>query len=384
MGEGIGTGRLILREMQRSKVNTLLCAATIIVATAMLIAMIGVSRASVDATRIQMKNMGFNLLIVPKDMDLARYQALDFQEADMPEDYVHKLADQAGILAQHFVGKYQRTIQIDGRTAVLTGVVAEKLRKGTDRGPMPTAYTVPEGEVYLGVGVSRALGKKAGDTLDVLERTFKVGAVLDEAGVVPDDIRIYAHLADVQALLDRPGRINAIDALACMCPSDSTDLFRAMEESIRTVLPDTAIQPYKSILLARQEQRTMLYRLELAAVAVAIMAGAAAIWGLTSQNVRSRRYEIGVLRALGVPNRRIAWLFVGRILLYSVAGALLGCVAGHFAAVWLNVSQSPADVPWTVFVAVVLFTPLAATLFGLPPVAARLLQEPVEILGEGA
>lgn len=383
MSEGIVTGMLILREMQRSKGNTLLCAATTIVATAMLIAMVGVSRASVDATRIQMKNMGFNLLIVPKGMDLARYQALDFQEVDMPEEYVHRLAEQAGILAQHFVGKFQRTIQVEGCTAVLTGVVAEKLRKGTDRGPMPTAYAVPEGEVYLGAGLARALGKKAGESLDVLGRSFRVGTVLDEAGVVPDDIRMYAHLADVQRLLDRPGRINAIDALACMCSSDAGDLFKAMEDSIRKVLPDTTVQPYRSILLARQAQRSMLYRLELAAVAMVIVAGAAAIWGLTSQNVRSRRYEIGVLRALGVPNRRIAWLFVGRILLYSTAGSLLGCVAGHYAAAWLNVSQSPADVPWSAFVAAVFLTPLAATLFGLPPVAARLVQEPVEILGEG-
>ena len=112
MSSGISLPRLIWREMQRSKFNTLLCLIVVVIATAILIAMVAVSRASVDETRIMMKQMGFNVLITPEGVDPARYQALDFQDADMPEEYVHKLAG-SPVVAQHFVGKLQKTIQVD-------------------------------------------------------------------------------------------------------------------------------------------------------------------------------------------------------------------------------------------------------------------------------
>ena len=77
--------RLIWREMQRAKVNTFLCLAVVTVATGLLVTMVALGLASDDATRIMMKEMGFNLLITPQGVDPARYQALDFQDADMPE-----------------------------------------------------------------------------------------------------------------------------------------------------------------------------------------------------------------------------------------------------------------------------------------------------------
>ncbi len=383
MSSGISLPRLIGREMQRSKFNTLLCLVTVVVATAILIAMLAISRASVDQTRVMMKKMGFNVLITPQGVDPARYQALDFQDADMPEEYVHKLAGSRAV-AQHFVGKLQETIQVDGRTVVLTGVLAEVVKHGTKKTPMPTAYEVPEGQVYAGSAAATALGVKEGDPVTVLGKAYEVGKILPEQGIIPDDIRLYVQLHDVQALLDRPGRINAIDALSCFCPVDVKDLIGALVKSVKDILPDVEVKPYQSILLARQEQRNMMYRLELTALSIVMAGSAAAIWGLTYQNVRNRRREIGVFSALGVPGWRVGTLFVGKILLYSVAGAALGCVVGYYLAVWFNVTGRPITVPRDVFTAVVLLTPLAAILFGLPPVVTGLMQEPTRVLGEGA
>ena len=381
--QGMSIGRLIRREMQGAKVNTALCLVTVVIATALLVAMVGVSRASVDATRIGMKRMGFNLLILPGGTDPARFQALDFQDKTMPEEYVTRLAAKGTILAQHFVAKYQTTTQADGCTVVLTGVLSEIVKHGTQKKPMASAYEVPEGKVYVGAAAAKAMGVQVGDTVPVLGESLEVARVLDEVGIIPDDIRLYAHLHDVQRLVDAPGRINAIDALACYCPVAVDDVLAALKNSVHEVLPDTEIQAYKSILLARQSQRAMMYRLQLAALAIVMAGSAAALWALTYQNVRNRRYEIGVLRALGVPDRRIATLFVGKILAYSIAGAAVGCVCGYYAAIQLNASERAISVPGGVWLAVIVATPLMAVLFGLPPVVSRLAQDPVDVLGGG-
>lgn len=379
--QGMTIGRLIRREMQGAKANTVLCFTTVVIATALLVAMVGISRASVDATRISMKRMGFNLLILPSGTDPARFQALDFQDKTMPEEYVTRLATQGTILAQHFVAKYQKTIQVDGCTMVLTGVLSETIKHDTKKKPMDTAYEVPEGKVFVGSAAAKATGVQVGDTLTVLGEPFEVARILDEVGIIPDDIRLYAYLHDVQRLVGAPGRINAIDALACYCPVAVDDVLAALKNSINEVLPDTEVQPYKSILLARQSQRAMMYRLELAVLAIVMAGSAAAIWGLTYQNVRNRRYEIGVLRALGVPDRRIAMLFVGKTLAYSIAGAALGCLCGYYAAVQFNVAERPISVPGNVWLAVLVATPLMTALFALPPLVSRLAQDPLDVLG---
>jgi len=384
MIQKMSLARMILREMQHSKLNTFACFGVVLVATGVFVTMVAFSQASVDSTRILMKDMGFNLLITPKGIDPARYQALDFQDIDMPEDYIARLASNAGVMAQHFVGKLQKTLQIEGCTAVLTGVLAESLRHGTQKQPMPTAYVVPQGQVFLGAAVARALKAEAGREVAVLGRSLKVGRILDEAGIMPEDIRIYAHLHDAQEILGKPGRINAIDALACQCPASVKDIISELKSNIESILPDIDVQPYHSILLARHEQRVMMQRLEMAAAAIVMLASAAAIWALTYQNVRNRRYEVGVLRALGVPDLKIGGLFVGKILLFSLAGAALGSALGMAAGQYFNIAQGEASVPTNLLLGVLVVTPLATVLFGLPPVASRLLQEPIDVLGDAS
>ena len=371
--------KLILREMQRSKLNTLLCLLCVFVATSVLVGMVAVSRASVDATRKMMKEMGFNLLITPGDIDPAQYQALQFEGGDMPWEYVDKLAGSTA-LAQHLVGKYQKTIQVNEVAVVLTGVKGELTKHGTVKKPMPTAYTVPEGEIYVGFAAANALKIKPGDTLAVLGRNFTVGMVLEEKGTIPEDIRLFAHLSDVQTLLGKEGRINAIDALACYCPVSAKDIIAALTNTVQAVLPDVNVKPYHSILIARQKQRKLIYKYELFALAIVVTLAAAAIWGLTWQNVRHRAPEIGVYRALGIRDSKIATLFLGKILVYSLGGAILGCIAGWLGANMVNLEGGRAVIPPMMWLGVPLGTAIAAMLFGLPPIFNGLLQEPVDVL----
>ncbi len=376
--------RMVLREMAYSRWNTLACMAVVAAATALFLAMMDIGASSVDATRLLMRDMGFNLQITPAGADQARWQALDFVGPDMPEEYVHRLTRQRQIMAQHFVGKLQHTVQAEGCTLVLTGVLPETVRTGTEKTPMPTAYAVPEGQVYLGAAIARATGKKPGDAFQILSRTFEVGRVLDEYGAIPEDIRVYARLHDVQALLNRPGRINSIDALACQCPADVRDIVGLVRESIESVLPDVAVQPYYSILLARHEQRVMMRRLQMAALAAALAAAAAAVWGLTYQNVVSRRQEIGTLRALGMREEMILVAFLAKIAAYALIGAALGCVIGRIFFLCSRVAPPTTMTPPTTIMLLIVVTPLLAMIFGLPPIAGRLLREPADTLGEGA
>ena len=64
---------------------------------------------------------------------------------------------------------------------------------------------------------------------------------------------------------------------------------------------------------------------------------ACALWvGLLAwANVRERRTEIGLLRALGKSSLRIASLFLGKATLLGFCGGLTGCLLGYVLARWL-------------------------------------------------
>jgi len=379
--KNISLSHMILREVQRSKLNTALCFCVILLATGLLIVMMTVSASSVDATRVYMKNMGFNLLITPENADPAQYQALDFTNADMPEENVDKLANST-VLAQHFVGKYQQTIQINGKTVVLTGVRAEKTTIGRPKKPMPTAYEVPPNQAYIGSAAAKSLNAAAGGMLNILGRDFEVGKILKARGAIPEDIRVFIQLSEAQTLLDAEGKINAIDALACQCPIDTEEIAAALRASIDEVLPGVQVEPYTDILTARHKQRDMMKRFEMFAVAIMLAASATAIWGLTYLNVRNRRPELGVFVALGIPGPRIALLFVGKVLLFSVTGSVAGCASGYMLAPAFVVTKIILLPSLSDIISIAVAAPVVAVIFSIPPIVAGLLQDPADLLRE--
>ncbi|MCK5862612.1 MAG: ABC transporter permease [Candidatus Hydrogenedentes bacterium] len=374
---------MLLREMWHSRWNTLACILVITAAVGLYVTLSDMGAASVDATRVLMKEMGFNLQVIPNNADLARYQALDYDGPDMPESYVENLAAGSRIMAQHFVGKLQHTTEISGYKVVLTGVLGQTVRTGTTKAPMPTSYVIPRGEAFMGAAAARSLKTNVGEKVVILGREFSITRILPEYGAIPEDIRVFIHLREAQELLERPGRINAIDALACQCPVDAKDIVTQVRESIEAILPDVQVEPYYSLLLARHNQRIMMERIQLAILVGALIVAAAALWGLTYQNVSARRHEIGVLRALGFSDIRILILFLEKTALYALVAAMSGCFAGRAFTIFSGLNPiSPVLTPIPALLFLLPITTLAAMLFCLPPVMGVLLRDPADILGE--
>jgi putative ABC transport system permease protein len=127
----------------------------------------------------------------------------------------------------------------------------------------------------------------------------------------------------------------------------------------------------------------------LAAVMTPIVVLASAIWvGLLAlANVRERRTEIGLLRALGKRSRTIASLFLGKAVLLGLLGAAVGATLGVWTArlLGVNVLGVTADyfsVQYGVLLAALLGAPLLSALASYLPTLSALMQDPAVVLRE--
>jgi len=172
--------------------------------------------------------------------------------------------------------------------------------------------------------------------IDLLGERFTVAKALSQTGSM-DDIRIYGHLHDIQKILGLKGRINEIKALECVCYTLSPEEFRrTLHRQLAQLLPDAKVIELQSIALARRNQRWMIERYFSIVMPFVIVVCAVWIGALAMMNVRDRRYEIGIMRALGYGSSKIALLFLGRAIAIGLIGAALGFLVGTLLSLTLG------------------------------------------------
>jgi len=410
--------RMLLAEIGYRKLNFLLSLIAVIVAVAMFVAgpvLIDAYRDQTDEqllkledeTRKLMAGMGFNLLIVHRDTDMADFWAADFATHDMPQEYIDRLAADGHLtLITHLVATLKSRIDWENRKVLLVGHLKEtpqthraltkfakdqqEMKQAQQKKKKPMGYDIAPGTVQLGFELG--VGREAGQSIDVLGKPFKIVQILPEQGS-KEDIAINMHLTDAQELLGKEGRINQILALGCKCAGESLPKIRSQ---LALVLPDTHITEDKTKAVARAEQRnevtehrnTQLGRVEtLAGLITPLVVITCAIWvGLLAlTNVRERRTEIGILRALGKSSTTIACLFLGKAMLVGVVGAAAGFVLGSALARWLGVTAlevAPEQftVQYTLLVIALVGAPLLSAIASYLPTLSALMQDPATVL----
>ncbi len=420
--------RLVLREILYRKLSFGLGVASVVVAVACLVGELTflqkhdlrteqIVAAKEAETRVKMatleddyrkitKGLGFNVLILPRAQNLSDLFAEDYATQYMPEAYVERLAKSRVATIQHLLPSLQQKLkwpEIE-RTIILIGVRGEVPILHADP-KKPILEPVPPGMMVVGWELHRSLKLKTNDTVKLLGREFKVGKLHAERGT-KDDITVWINLKEAQDLLNKPGQINGILALECVCAADSLDKVRG---EIAGILPDTQVIEFQSQTLARAEARQRAAaeardalerekqsrarlrqaRADFAAlvVPVAVLGAAAWIAFLSFGNVRERRPEIGILRALGLRSRQIMAIFLGRAVVMGLAGAALGYGAGlAIGAVWRE-GAAPMPSQALLFnplllLGVFVAAPLLAMLASWLPSLAAAQQDPAEVLSQ--
>lgn len=376
--------RVILRELAHRKLNGLLSALGIATAVAVFVAYFTMAEASNRETTRVTRDLGFNLRIIPGDTDMEQFWADGHSDRTMGEDAAQRLANHKGafLVFNHLVATLQAKFKLEGRDVVLTGLARAITAPAQQKQPM--GFVIAPGTVHLGYQVAQQLGLEKGDSFVLGSRRFTVAQCLAESGT-DDDIRVFGLLSDVQNVLNRPGRINEIQAIDCLCLTADQNPLPVLRDELARALPEAKVVQLRTLADARARQRQTAAKHAGFLTPFLLAAAAAWIGVLAILNVRERRLEIGILRALGHGSVRIAGLFLARAVVLGVAGAAGGGIVGtalavHFGPEIFPVTAQSIRVLPSLLAASAGAAPAFAALASLVPAVLAVVQDPAETL----
>ena len=188
--------------------------------------------------------------------------------------------------------------------------------------------------LYLGRQVATDLNVGVGSVLDVMAggrvvRLRVAGLIHHEAArsTLWDRLAIM-DIAAAQLLFQSFGRLDRIELVTT--PDRSLDV---IIDSVRTVLPPHLVVQRPAQRTKQVENMVWAFQLNLSVMSwVGLLVGVFLIYNTIAFAVAQRRREIGIYRALGMTERRVA----GQFLVEAGLLGLLGGLVGGLGGVWLS------------------------------------------------
>ncbi|HPF39796.1 MAG TPA: ABC transporter permease [Phycisphaerae bacterium] len=180
-------------------------------------------------------------------------------------------------------------------------------------------------EAVVGYRFAEKLNKKVGDTLEVGDRTYTIVGTF-RSGVVFFDGAIVLHIDEVRRLNGRAGRVTSFN-VRLKPGTDAQALAGRIEEKYPELAVITDESEYHKVDQGLDASDDMVAAVSFIALIVGSLVIANTMWMSVAQRTR----EIGVLRAIGWPRRRI----VGMVLMEAFGIGVIGCGLGMVLGVLL-------------------------------------------------
>ena len=176
-------------------------------------------------------------------------------------------------------------------------------------------------QMMIGRQAAEALGLEVGDTLRVLDSSFRVVGIY-ETGSSWEESGAVVTLRDAQRLGGRPHQVSMY-GIKLRDPETA--------EEVRGYLNETIPEIEVSLSSAFAENMPDMQRMEAMMgqiVSMAIFLGALSMLNTMLMSVLERTREIGVLRALGWRRRQVVGMILKEALVLGLVGGAMGILLG--------------------------------------------------------
>lgn len=213
-------------------------------------------------------------------------------------------------------------IRVPGATSVaglqiVIGVYPDEFGQQSQAPLEGRRFRTPD-EVVVGCRFAEMQKKHVGDSLDIGDTTYKIVGTF-RSGVVFFDGAIVMHIDELRKLNGRPGRVTSFN-LRLKPGTDALAFAERVEEKYPELAAIADESQYNKVDQGLEASDDMVTAVSF----IALIVGALVIGNTMWMSVAQRTREIGVLRAVGWPRRRI----VGMVLMEAFGIGIIGCLLG--------------------------------------------------------
>jgi putative ABC transport system permease protein len=351
---------IVRRELFQRNNQLISSLAAVSLGIAVMVAIQSTTHYSEKAVAGELDALGANILLLAKDATVQDYYSADFQQSEIPENYISILTNSGIQGLDNLSPKYSIPVDVNGRKFTLTGIlprnefkskafwqgtlgvfskpqncgIVAKIPGITDTIKTQVRKRIIEDLAFdamlVGADVARSLAVNEGDSLTVLGKRFVADVILPITGTV-DDGRMFAHLHTVQKLAGKDSVLHSIEIVGCC-----TAISKGLIQQVNKLLPDAKVVTISQIVTTQIRANTVMKRISLIMLVVILVVGGASIANYMFANVYERRREIGIYMSMGANSSWILKLFLFKALIIGLAGGIFGYILGSGLAVILG------------------------------------------------
>ncbi|HEX3453825.1 MAG TPA: ABC transporter permease [Gaiellaceae bacterium] len=308
---------LVWRNLMRRAVRTGLTSAGVAIGVALIVALLSIA-AGVRATAGDLIHVGRS------DFGVFQSGASDLTKSLLPESLDARLRATPGI--SDVAAIFLRVSRVQGRDSFLVfGLRPDEF--AYRRFVVVAGRRATGNEAMLGDEAAKSLHLGPGDRLHVENRTFRI-AGLYHSGNHFEDIGATLPLAAVQQLSQRPGEVTTF-GITIRLGSRPGDVAKEVERRFPGV---TAVTEPGQVVKVDTSSRLIIDAGWIFSL-LALIVGGIGVTNTMAMSVFERVHEIGIMRAVGWPGRRIAALILSEAVGIGLLALAAGLAAGYGAAV---------------------------------------------------
>lgn len=313
----------MVKNVVRRRTRALLTSFGLAISVGAMVALLSVSDRFKAATLESFRGRGVDLVVIAAGTPDQLNSELDEALAERIRAIPGVQAVGAGLIELIEVqrGKNSSSVLVQGWPLDNPAFRALKILEGR---------TLQPGDVHkilLGRTQAENLGKKVGDTVIVQKVPFEVIGIY-ESFTVYENGGMVLLLHELQELSARQGSVTGF-SVVCDNVANKEQLVQQVKAAIEA-LPNATKKRSGLSAMATQDYVDSMALLKVATAmawivsAVAMIIGVIGVLNTMIMSVLERVREIGILRAVGWPRRRIISMVLGESVLLSLSGAVLG------------------------------------------------------------
>ena len=266
----------------------------------------------------ELRDHGANLMIVPRNgssLDVADLAPLD------------RIA-RAGEL-DTYAPFLMLVATVEGRKVMIAGTRFAPARELYRWASVEGAWPRDASLVLMGTNVAAKLGRRPGDSITITTASARIP--LRVAGRITtggsEESQIFVDIDVARQLAGSRSQLSLIQGRA----HDASEV-SSLASALARAIPDAEVRTPLQVVRAEEIILTRLERLFLLLSGAILVACALGVFATVATQLNERRYEVGVMKALGADEKTVMRLLGAETLGVGLAGGLLGYGLGVLLA----------------------------------------------------